>query len=418
VLLLLGLLLGGQESSATPEIPETARSAAVLTPSILLDDPVNAYIFPQLAPTLASALRAFAASGRDAEGSGAVVKTGPHALHYFQHEWEPSQVELSWRSVPLYRAGWGVQLGRLRFGLSYAWSAEAQEQGRGRRQLYPDGAQKGLSTESWFSSIDYRRGAVGIGWSEGEASFDLVFGLAREQLDTDWSLRQESVHDLSLRTRTASSDLRISSEWCPDFALRFQVPVGDEALVRAFAAFREVADSVAAAWSATSGQDGVVESHEELKYDDSPSGQSWSCGILFTSRAPRSSRWAVHASYRNERGPLQYRAGRGACCFEELTRQQSREDAGEFGLSLAVPLRWSLELRSGAIVRAARTILLRERIRYEVIRTSDLNTDESLSHAFAWGLARDFGALELTGSLRKTLDPADPFALLDIGIRF
>ena len=62
--LLSGVPAGQRAAAAMPEIPQTAHSASLLTPSVLLADPVNVYVFPQLTPLAGPALRAFGASGK------------------------------------------------------------------------------------------------------------------------------------------------------------------------------------------------------------------------------------------------------------------------------------------------------------------------------------------------------------------
>jgi hypothetical protein len=420
-LVLVALVHSPNSGFATP-LPETARSGSTLTPSVLQEDPVNLYVFPQLVPSGSSTLLAFGASGESAPGAGTSMSLGRYTFHYLFLNGFPSRIYGGSASSesedrPLSQVGWGVQFGGIRLGLSYGWAVTYSKETNLNRSFYSDGAQKGVVREAAFDTADYRSATFGVGWQEGRTSCELAIGLHWEDVKFDWSRLYETAHQIELRKQTVETDVRASTGYHPAVALRLALPFGEAMLLRAYGSFRDEGFDISrdlrfGEWV----NDFLVEQDWE-EYRDEQNGQEWSSGISLKGRARWSTQWLAHAFWEDVRSPIFYLPRRGTFSWW-WEQEQGKTKRGQCGVALRVPFFWRMEVLSGAAVRAEWVTETLEE--YREGRLSEAHTDQetSTSYAFAWGLARDFEFLELTASVRKTLDPTDPFALLDIGIRF
>lgn len=405
------------ESMCAPPLPQTARSAGTLTPSLLSEHLVSLYVFPQLALSQSSALMAFGASGESAAGTGARMSLGRQSLHYLLRGYSHAHL-LEIESRPVFQAGWGVRLGEFRVGLSYAWAAAGLEQARTRRWLYPGGGQQGIRKESTFLAANYRQGTLGFGWQRGRKSLDLAVALMRLDIESNCSYLDERAHDLELRRKATNGILISTSGYHPVLALRLEVPLGEHSLLRGYGFFRDEGFDTSLERYAKEWTNNIVVEDQADEYRDADYGHEWSCGVSIEGRAPKSIRWIIHGLYENERSPFLHSLHSRACTGRwRWLRDQEKRDKGQCGLALRIPFYWRLEILSGATVGAeTATVISQEYLDDEFVPPSSLRA-ESTSYGFGWGLARSFGALHLTVSLRKTLDPGDPFALLDAEIR-
>ena len=127
-------------------------------------------------------------------------------------------------------------------------------------------------------------------------------------------------------------------------------------------------------------------------------------------------RWLAHALWEDERTPSSYEVRSTQWRWK---RERWKVKRGQCGVAVRIPFHWRLEILSGAAFRAEWRTEIIEEFRYYGVLTDTRSADEvSTSCDFAWGLARDFGVVGLTASLRKTLDPTEPIGLLDIAVRF
>ncbi len=398
-------------------LPETARSSSALTPSVLLEDPANLFLFPQLAPAQSSVLMAFGASGTSAPRAGANASLGGHSLFYlFQRGSLPRIYEThELAERPISRVGWGAQLGEYRLGFSYAWAMSGMKDDRLRRFETGD-VQWEREELSVFQTAHYWNATLGIGWQRGRTSCDLALGLMQEDVESERTELNEFAHLFEARKYTIEANLRAHSGIHPVLALRLALPLGEDTLLRTYGFFWDQGFETTVDWYGRAWANDFLYEEERREYHDEDNGREWSGGISVEGRAKWGIRWMVHGLWEDERSPFLYEPRN--ITWSVWERQQWQERTGRCGAALRIPFYGWCEILAGAVVRYEWVTETTEQFHSGSLTESWSNSDESASYAFAWGVGRDFGLLELTASVARTLTPGDPFALLDIGIRF
>jgi len=382
-------------------LPESATSRSVQVPSLLLEDPVNGFLFPQTRYRGAGEIGTFGSASAVAEGVGARVAFGEHAFRYDLWSGVPT-VSSSIAEFPAFQAGWSTTIDGTDVGVAYAWANEADKL---RRQ---EGGWRGSATESdrrYFEQAHLRRISLGVGRGGDRARIDLAFSLQREalQYDSFYEFRRPDGPVYQHETRA----YRVGEDYRPGGSLRAAWRVTRRERLLGFVTFQETTQdfSVSGRREINGPEPSVTEETTDTSW-----GKEWSCGLALEGALPRRGRWLAHASYVTEGDRWRY--GLNPAGWRRSSDERETFRIGVAGW-MTVPA--GLELRAGVSAGVLRQV---ER-RYnpgDVTENRVERRDRSV-HSFGWGVARSFETFDLVAALNMPPKPWSPIARLDIRLR-
>jgi hypothetical protein len=385
--------------------PLTAAAHSLQCPVELLDDPGNSFRFPQLASNARTSIATHGATF-SAPHAGAVAACGNHRLfHQFRGAGPTDSRSARIGGLPRHQVGWAATIRTTRLGVAYAWSV------RGERDRHEQSAPERLTRymESEFETTELRQATVGLGWGRS-ASLDLALDVVWDRYEYQYSLLHETdygfdgsffEHDVE-----AKLDRRVGAAVCAS------LPFMERAELRVHVDFQDGVLDFARHSLYYSRRNGRIVDSEEAHDGRRDHGVEWSAGARVEYGDAEHPRWGVHARFSSRRGPWRYVA-----FSDDVSREWTRAESSEIGLSHRRPGPVGLEMRAGFAVRRDVERVLDERDRgSSVIREIEVRKD--VSSTFAWGLHRLLGPLDLAASVSTRLNPLYPIALLDATIHF
>jgi len=388
---------------ATPP-PQSARSSSLRVPPGLLDDPVNAYTFPQLGAEEAGTLVGFGSTGSGAAGSGVHVDPGSTTLTFLSVRSLPSGTDPT-RDLPVYRIGWSALRGRARLGVAYAWSAFGEKRRREstQRSTLFDVVRR---IDSSFRTLGLREASAGFGWGEGDFALDLEASLAWEKLDSRWSERQQTIEGPYVR-QVNVTEMDLGADALPGFSAKLRAPARGMRL-DAYGSYRSLTLDFREESRAEFEDSNSISVSSTIETDRHP-GHEWSAGTRLGLGS--SVRGAVHAFWTSRHEPWKYET------FGDGWERERREvETGELGVSCEFPLPFETSGLAGlAVRRSAASVETSFDSNHENLLRRETKTRES---EFGWGAARTFGPIDLTAAVSQILSPSELFLSVDARARF
>jgi hypothetical protein len=392
------------------EPPRTALSQSVQAAVEVIDDPGNAFRFPQLAAREFPSLAAYGAT--DSRVDAAVVgQLEGHRLFYRHRLYPQASLSRTRHSSrrdlqPRHQAGWAARFRGARVGLAYAWSTVGERD----RWEQPGFGLTAEQVDTQFETVDVREGALGIGWGE-DASVDLVLDVAWDRMKYEYTRRES--YDTAALTYFDSVNLLARLDHRLGGAVRVVLPVGARGGLTLHGSFQDASLAFERTQLSYTVNLGHTTYRERLREQRGEHGVEWQvAGRVETARGHRPT-WGLTGRFTAQRGP--WRSAGYPFGFE---RVWSRVEISEVGISHARPGPFQTELRSGFSVRRTRSEARGESVSGQESTVQESRESARVSSTFAWGLRRSLGPIDFASSLSTNLDPLSLFALVDATIAF
>lgn len=391
------------------EPPRTAMSHSVQAPVEVLDDPGNAFRFPQLAVGSRSSLAAYGATGSGADAAVLVELKDQRLFHRFRDFSSRTLSRSLWwpfgfDSHPRYQVGWAGRLRGTRLGLACSWSTVGE---RDRREFRSPQTFEEI-VQSEFETVDVRHGSVGVGWGE-EVSVDLVLDVLWDRMKHDFTRRHEATDFLNFDSQSvvANLDHRLGA------AARVELPLGAEGGVTVHGSYQDATLAFEGESLSYEVRRGRTTYRDERRQHRHEHGVDWSVACRVESARDRLPDWGLHGRFSLQRGPW-----RSVAFPYSLDRVWSRAETSEVGVSHARRGPFGIELRSGFAVSHELVATVREHLGSTRFTERDRDERKSTSSTFAWGVRRTIGPIDIASSLSTRLDPLDLVSILDATIHF